>query len=207
MLVRLALPCFVGGLVVLAAACSGKVEGVPAPGNNPDGSVIGTPTGTGTGSQPPVVDGSTSTDAGLPSDDAGSGTCETDQDCNTNPAMSAMLGTCFHGLCLCNEGSVIQRTGKCDRKEFPDCQTQGGRCQSIDAKCKDGELASAEKTNASCGDLVPAVCCNTASGCKGPTAKLVCCGPAGGSRPPICVNGWQQCPAGHTPVAEPGKCR
>ena len=128
--------------------------------------------------------------------------CVKDQDCNASPEISALHGECFHGICVCNTGTV-QPNGKCG-SAVTECKNQGGTCHQMPATCPTGKIESDQSTNMTCGDFVAAVCCHDPSSCKGPSingkpVEFACCGPIGGQGP-ICVNGWLTCPAQYTPV-------
>jgi len=129
--------------------------------------------------------------------------CVNHQDCNPSPEISALHGECFHGICVCNIGTV-QPNGKCG-SAVTECKTQGGTCHQMPATCPTGKVESDQPTNMTCGDFVAAVCCHDPSACKGPSINgkpvdFTCCGPAGGGHAPICANGWKTCPAQYTPV-------
>ncbi len=135
--------------------------------------------------------------------------CAKDSDCNPSNDVSSLHGHCFHGICICNVGTV-QPSGKCG-PTTTDCKKQGGSCHQQPAKCPDGKIGSDDNTNMTCGDFVEAICCHESSNCKGPAVPgtggngwvpvdFTCCGPVGGARDPICVNGWKTCPSKHTPV-------
>jgi hypothetical protein len=134
--------------------------------------------------------------------------CVNDQDCNPSPEISALHGQCFHGICVCNIGSV-QASGKCG-STITDCVDQGGTCHQQPATCPTGKIKSNESTNMTCGDFVEAVCCHDPAKCKGPAIEVagsgwvpvdfVCCAPNDAAVAPICVNGWLTCPANHAPV-------
>jgi len=124
-----------------------------------------------------------------------SGVCQTDADCNEAPAVSALWGQCFQGVCLCQPPFHVQPSGKCNKTPPPECNQQGGKCRQNPASCQPGELEGDLQTDMTCGDLVPAVCCFPAASCKAPI-DLVCCGAAASYYEPTCVNGWKTCAAG-----------
>lgn len=142
--------------------------------------------------------------------------CFNDQQCNGDSSVSALWGTCFFGVCMCKPGYTVQPSGKCHTPPPPECATQKGTCRQQPAECLVDELASAQETETSCGDLIAATCCNKKATCNGPAREaagsgyvpvdFVCCGPNDAAHAPICVNGWQTCPKGDTPVAKPGRC-
>jgi hypothetical protein len=131
--------------------------------------------------------------------------CTTDKDCNGDPSVSSLWGKCFYGLCMCKQGFTVQPDGKCGTKAAPDCKGQGGTCRQEPATCQAGELASGMDVDMSCGDFIPAVCCQKAGSCKG--IDFVCCMPNDAIEPPICVNGWKTCPATGMPfLKDAGTC-
>ena len=142
--------------------------------------------------------------------------CYNDQGCNGDPAASALWGKCFNGVCMCKSGYTVQPNGKCHTPPPPDCTTQKGTCRQQPAQCLGDELGSAQETERSCGDFVAATCCNKTISCSRPAQEaagagwfpidFTCCSKAGGGKLPICVNGWQTCEAGDTPLAKPGIC-
>jgi hypothetical protein len=121
--------------------------------------------------------------------------CVSDVDCNDDPAVSSLLGSCFEGLCICRDGAQVQPSGRCGRDDAPACVEQGGRCRQDPAVCADGELEGDYAANMSCGDFVAAVCCHGAKDCKG-AVDLVCCGASTTPYEPRCVNGWKTCDSG-----------
>ncbi len=147
-----------------------------------------------------------------------SGRCATHPECNPDPTISALHGECFFGVCVCKAGFHVQPNGKCDKPPPPECAKQGGKCFQQPATCPAGNLSGTDDLNRTCGDFVEAVCCSPEAACKGPRkvdgggggvevpVGFVCCAPNDALRPPACVNGWQTCPAGLTPVALPGGC-
>lgn len=136
---------------------------------------------------------------------AGDEPCAEDADCNEDPAVSAMHGTCFSGVCVCTVG-YVQPSGKCGAAPPGDCAAHGGTCRQDPAECEAGELQGELETNSSCGDFVPALCCVPVDACKGP-ADLVCCGAAASAYEPLCVNGWRTCgPAAPTPRTRQQGC-
>lgn len=136
--------------------------------------------------------------------------CQNDQACNADMTMSSFAGQCFGGICICKSGFIVQPDGRCGKTAPPECTTQSGKCTQQPATCPAGSLASDPATNMSCGDLIAAVCCFTENVCTGPSREvagggripidMACCGTAGGASDRLCVNGWQTCPAGTTPV-------
>ncbi len=139
--------------------------------------------------------------------------CFDDKDCNDDPSVSALLGTCALGVCTCQQG-YVQKSGKCGPTQPPVCSTQSGTCRQMPAQCNKGELGGDILTNMSCGDLIAAVCCFAETTCKGGAKKIpekgfvvtdfVCCDKSGTASPPICVNGWKTCIANQTPTSNPG---
>lgn len=140
--------------------------------------------------------------------------CYNDPGCNDNPATSTLLGKCTFGICVCNQSSYVQPSGKCGPTPPPDCTTQGGTCRQEPAICSAGELAGDQSTNMTCGDLIAAVCCAPATSCKGGVREVagagwvsvdfVCCAPNDNDPAPICVNGWKTCKSYQTPTSKPG---
>ena len=137
--------------------------------------------------------------------------CSNDAGCNDDPSVSSLWGSCFGGLCICNSGYTVQPNGKCGKLPAPECQTQpSGKCYQQPATCPAAMFESTNETNASCGDLIAAVCCFPEATCKGPSVEvagggrtpieMVCCAPNDASSPPLCVNGWQTCAPGGTAV-------
>jgi len=141
--------------------------------------------------------------------------CFTDQQCNGDSSVSSLWGKCFYGVCMCNDGYTVQPSGKCHKPPPPECATQKGTCRQQPAQCLADELASALETEMSCGDFIAATCCNKKAACNGPAREaagsgyvpvdFTCCSNMA-AHAPICVNGWQTCPKGDTPVALPGGC-
>ncbi len=131
--------------------------------------------------------------------------CEQDHDCNEDPEVSTLHGSCFSGVCICTVG-YVQPGGKCAAAPPGDCGAHGGTCRQDPAECAAGELRGELQTNASCGDFVPAVCCVPSASCQGP-ADLVCCGAAASPYEPLCVNGWKTCgPGAPTPRSRDEGC-
>lgn len=140
--------------------------------------------------------------------------CYNDQGCNPSPNISALYGKCTYGLCHCNEGYTVQPNGKCNTAPPPTCAIQGGTCRGNN--CAAGELMSANVTNATCPDDIETFCCNAAAACTGGGQEAAgagwvkidfdCCSKSTGQRPPICVNGWQTCPAGTSAVPKGSIC-
>lgn len=132
--------------------------------------------------------------------------CVTDQDCNENATMSALMGSCFEGMCMCNAPYHVQPNGKCGSALPPDCQSSGGSCRQEPAQCESGELEGNADANMSCGDFVPAVCCYAKVQCK-TTVDFVCCGASTQPYEPNCVNGWRTCAGlGPTPMLRKATC-
>jgi hypothetical protein len=126
-----------------------------------------------------------------------------DADCNHDPAVSSLEGTCFEGACICLDGLHVQLDGKCGKSLPPDCMTAGGTClQEERLTCLAGQVEGDDGTNASCGDPVFSRCCFDVSQCKGPL--FFCCAPTNAGHVPICENGFLTCPPGFT--ATPGRC-
>ncbi|MBS2018076.1 MAG: hypothetical protein JST00_34705 [Deltaproteobacteria bacterium] len=144
---------------------------------------------------------------------SGAPVCSNDAGCNEDPSISALLGTCTFGICVCNTGTV-QPSGKCAATPPPECLKQAGTCRQMPATCNAGELASYGETNLSCGDFVEVVCCLPGSSCKGGGREVAgagwvpvdfyCCSPSKVQSAPLCINGWRTCAPGHTPTANPG---
>ncbi len=136
--------------------------------------------------------------------------CQNDQGCNSDASMSSFAGQCFGGICICKPGFGVQPDGRCGKTLPPDCNAQSGKCFQQPATCPAGSLGSSQETNMTCGDFIAAVCCFTESGCTGPSREvagagrvpidMACCGTAGGASDRLCVNGWQTCQPGSTPV-------
>jgi hypothetical protein len=141
--------------------------------------------------------------------------CFNDGQCAGSP-LAVPQGQCFFGVCVCVGNFTVQPNGKCNTPPPPDCATQKGTCRQQPAECLADELASAQETEMSCGDLIEATCCNKKAVCKGPAREVAgsgyvpveftCCAPNDAIHAPICVNGYQTCPKGDTPVAKPGTC-
>ena len=142
--------------------------------------------------------------------------CFNDQQCNGDAAVSSLWGSCFFGVCMCKTGYTVQPNGKCNTPPPPECTTQKGTCRQGSGPCLSDELESSSETNMSCGDFAPASCCNKKATCNGPAREaagsgyvpvdFMCCAPNDAMRLPICVNGWQTCAHGDTPIAKPGAC-
>lgn len=140
--------------------------------------------------------------------------CYNDQGCNPSPSISALYGKCMYGLCHCLPGYTVQLDGKCNTAPPPTCPIQGGTCRGNN--CAADELMSANVTNATCPDDVETFCCNKTSSCVGGGQEAAgagwvkvdfeCCSKTTGQNPPICVNGWQTCPAGTSPVPKGSIC-
>lgn len=141
--------------------------------------------------------------------------CYSDKDCNSDPSVSALWGRCFYGVCTCTKGYSVQANGKCAATPPPDCPAQSGTCRQQPATCHSDELVVGTPAgDMSCGDVVPAVCCQKTSACKGPAREIpgggyspvdmVCCTSSGTAQPPICVNGFETCDAGTTAVINNG---
>lgn len=151
----------------------------------------------------PDASSSSAADAGAP---PSSKVCTVDQECNEDPTMSSLAGTCFQGVCICRANMFVQTSGRCGSKPPADCATLGGTCRQAPAACAAGELEGAEPTNRSCGDFVAAVCCLPATACRA-AVDLVCCGASTTPHEPICVNGWKTCGAGGpTPAIRQNGC-
>lgn len=176
-------------LLAVAVGC-GTTATVTAPGGGgPDGG-SDPDDGGATGSGETLPSGE---DAGTPVDaEAGAGPgCLADKDCNEDPAVSALWGTCFRGICVCKPGFHVQPSGRCSPKLPADCRQSGGACKQEPASCAPGAIEGSDPTNMSCGDLIAAVCCFAR--CKGP--EFVCCGPTG-VQPVVCESGWRTCTNG-----------
>lgn len=136
--------------------------------------------------------------------------CYRDQDCNGDPNVSSLWGSCFFGVCMCKKGYVVQPNGKCGPVPEPACTSQGGSCAQNPATCPDSALEGSVESARSCGDLVAAVCCFPMISCKSASREaagsgwvpvaFICCKPNDGAGPPICVNGWQTCAPGDSPA-------
>lgn len=142
-----------------------------------------------------------------------SGRCTSHPECNPDPTISALYGECFFGVCVCRPGFHVQPSGKCDKTPPPECAKQGGKCFQQPATCPAGNLSGTDDLNRTCGDFVEAVCCSPEAACKGPRKSeadvpvgFVCCAPNDAQSAPACVNGWQTCAPGSSPVALPGGC-
>ncbi len=188
--------CALSALVLCAC---GAVQTVPADASASDG---GTPPSDAATSDASRADGAGGGGGG----GGAAKVCVTDQDCNEDPAMSSLAGTCFSGACICRANMFVQPSGKCGTKAPAECAASGGTCRQQPATCAAGELEGADTTNRSCGDLVAAVCCVPAASCKAPV-DLVCCGASTTPHEPICVNGWKTCGAGApTPALRQNGC-
>lgn len=181
-----------GSLFVVAAACGGEVDDdADDDGGDDDAATSSSSSSSGAGPD-------AGKDSASPAGDAASTSCAVDLDCNGDPEVSAMQGSCQLGICVCNGSFVVQPSGKCGKTAAPPCTVQGGACRQDPAECPAGTLESESGTNMSCGDLVAAVCCFDEAACKGPT--FTCLAPTDAQRDPICVNGWRTCAAGMSAV-------
>lgn len=161
----LSLPLFAS---TAAIGCGALVD-EDKPGPDPSGTGTGTGQGDGgPGQSDASLDGSSTSEAG----GGGAGVCATDPDCNDDPKMSAIAGTCFHGICVCNFSFYVQTSGKCGSTP-PVCGPLG-TCHQEPAECPAGTMRSNETTNMSCGDFVAAVCCYDTATCKGPDIDFEC---------------------------------
>lgn len=187
-------------------ACGGRISDVPGAngtsggtsgGSGGSGTSGGISGGSGTSEDPGApADPSTTVDAARPR----SSVCEVDADCNHDPAVSSLEGTCFEGTCICHDRLHVQLDGKCGKLPPPDCTAAGGTCLSPERlHCPDGQVPGADSTNESCGDLAFSTCCFDASQCRGPL--FFCCGQTGVGHDPICENGFLTCPAGFSAKA------
>ena len=185
---------FVGALALVVACGGSTLDGVPGAGADGGGTSGGPTTSDGGGTS----DGGSTFDA-TPPNPGPTGACKNDQDCNENPNVSSLWGTCFRqkgfGVCICQPMFHVQPDGKCG-PAVPSCMTSGGQCVQNATMCPAGQIPGSDAANMSCGDLVPAACCFTAAQCVGPA--FVCCGPTDASHVPICESGFLTCPAGYS---------
>lgn len=160
-----------------------------------------------------ACDGTKGTTCWVPVVGTAAPVCYGDSGCNEDPSVSALLGKCVYGICVCNNG-YVQPSGKCGGTPPPECTKQAGTCRQMPATCNSGELASDSSTNMTCGDFVEAVCCLPSGSCKGGAQEAAgagwfpvdfyCCNASKVQSPPICVNGWKTCRPGETPTSNPG---
>ena len=140
--------------------------------------------------------------------------CETDSDCNDDPAVSSLRGECFEGQCFCLEGSWMQTSGRCGTAA-PPCVAAGGTCREsseVGNGCLGiepggtGLLPTAPSANAECvtagtGD----VCCASEATCRGnPNVGCYVRGSDAAYVPP-CTNGWFTCFPGDSPEIRIGE--
>ena len=148
----------------------------------------------------------------MPDPSPGGTSCVADQDCNGDAAVSSLMGSCFHGVCMCNAPYFVQATGKCAKAPPADCILQkSATCRQLPPECLADELRGNAEENASCGDLVEATCCTKTAACKGPVTggvavDFACCSKKSGAQPPVCVNGWQTCTAGDSAILKSDTC-
>lgn len=70
-------------------------------------------------------------DAGSDASSAAAGGCTSDSQCNTDPTISSLLGTCTNGACVCKTGIPRTVGGTCGAEDgsIPsDCEAKGGKC-------------------------------------------------------------------------------
>lgn len=75
--------------------------------------------------------GPASGDAGADSSKAtGAASCTADHECNHDPALSSLLGTCTGGLCVCKPGVTVTNgtCGEADGSTPSNCEAKGGKC-------------------------------------------------------------------------------
>ncbi len=222
-------PACDGSLATVLSSDGGPEASVPGPGD-PDGSTPGTDGGTSTcaahgglcvGKSPPpagyrvatAAEGKCETGATCYVPDTAPPTpaCTTDQDCNGDSSVSSLMGTCFHGVCICQSPYHVGTNGKCANIKLPDCQSQSGTCRQTPATCLGTEIETTIDP-AACGDLVESVCCTATAACKGAfdgatPVDFACCGKAGGRRPPVCLNGWKTCADGAFAILPGAGCK
>lgn len=160
-----------------------------------------------------ACDGTKGTTCWVPVAATGAPVCYNDPGCNEDPSVSALLGKCSFGICVCNNG-YLQPSGKCGGTPPPECTKQAGTCRQMPATCSAGELESESSTNMSCGDFVEAVCCLPSGACKGGGREVAgagwvpvdfyCCNASKVQSPAICVNGWKTCRPNETATSNPG---
>ena len=126
--------------------------------------------------------------------------CATDPDCNGDSSVSSLMGSCFHGVCICHSPYNVGKDGKCANIKLPDCLSQSGTCRQTPATCLGTETPTITEPSA-CGDLIEAVCCTATAACKGAFDEATpvafeCCSKGGGKQPAVCLNGWKTCPSG-----------
>ncbi|MFO0664224.1 MAG: hypothetical protein U0174_09740 [Polyangiaceae bacterium] len=144
-------------------------------------------------------------------------TCSTAQDCNDDPKVSSLLGTCENGKCSCQSPSVYAASGKCTRTPEvvqTQCKAAGGTCEGAlgapgDPPCKSNGivLQSGGAASVGCNDAQHENCCVPT--CNGKTldqAGILCVRTTGGCAPPICLGTVFECPAGTTKSAPGGNC-
>ena len=186
-------------------ACGGSTAAVPGGGGGGGdaGATSGGPATDGGGTT--TDGGGTTFDAATRPDAGPKGACQSAPDCNEDPMMSALAGSCYvsmgFGVCSCNAGFHIQPDGKCGSAPSPRCMDMGGQCVQDASNCPAGKVPGSDEANMSCGDLVAAACCFEAAQCVGPT--FGCCGPTDASHAPICESGHLTCPPGYSPSAGP----
>lgn len=190
-----------GSALVVAlsvAGCGGSVSEVP--GSSGTSGTSGTSGGNSSGGG----SSGTTTDAGTKPDASLTPVCTVDADCNGDPQISSLEGTCYQGICICRDGLHVQPGGKCKKTPPPECMASGGKCFQMPATCPTGTLEGSAGAAMSCGDLVAAVCCYTDTQCVGP--DFTCCGPTDAGHAAICENGYRTCPDGYSPVPKGGRC-
>ncbi len=212
---------------VLSSDDGGPEASVPGPGD-PDGSLPGDAAVSSCVANGGMCIGKSTPPAGYRIATAAEGTCDTgatcyvpdtaptpgcvtDQDCNGDSAISSLMGTCFHGVCICQSPYNVGANGKCANIKLPDCQSQSGTCRQMPATCLGTEIETTTDPFA-CGDLIAAVCCSATAGCKGAfdgstPVDFACCGKAGGTRPAVCLNGWKTCSDGAFAILPGAGCK
>ena len=191
-------------MTLAIVACGGAVSSVPSA-NDDAGGGGGGGGGTdgATGPLPPGLDGAAKPD-GAPPPDASVAVCKTDPDCNGDPQVSSLEGSCYQGICICRSGLHVQPDGKCSKTLPTPCTSSAGKCVQNPATCQAGLLEGSLYVNMTCGDFVAAVCCFDPASCIGP--QFTCCGPTDAVHAAVCESGYRTCPAGYTPVGPGGGC-
>ncbi len=186
--------------MITIVACGGSVGTVPSTSDDAGGGGGG---GDGAVGIPPLLDAATKPDgATLP--DGSALVCKTDADCNGDPQVSSLEGSCFQGICICRSGLHVQPNGKCSKTLPTDCMSSAGKCVQNPATCPGGLSEGSQEVNMTCGDLVAAVCCFDPTTCIGP--QFTCCAPNDAAHAAVCESGYRTCPADYSPVGPGGGC-